>query len=81
VRLYRAAKFRIAQVDEAFKTYDTTHFTTLVGQPGPVPVAVAEVCNLTWMCAPPPVGPNIHANQAGYAVIADAFARALGAVS
>jgi hypothetical protein len=29
------------------------------------------------MRAPAPVGPNIHANQAGYAVIADAFARVL----
>ena len=43
-----------------------------------MPVAVAEVCRLTWMCAAPPVGPNIHANQAGYAVIAQAFASAFG---
>src|SRR5438105_2951062 len=74
--LYRAGKFRVAHVDEAFKTYDTTHTTTLAGQAGPVPVAVAEVCRLTWMCAPAPVGPNIHANEAGYGVIAAAFARA-----
>jgi len=77
-RLYRTRKFRVAHVDEAFKTYDTTHTTTLAGQPGPVPVAVAEVCRLTWMCAPAPVGPNIHANEAGYGVIAGAFARAFG---
>jgi lysophospholipase L1-like esterase len=76
--LYREGKFRVAQVDEAFKTYDTAHTTTLAGQPGPVPVAVAEVCRLTWMCAPGPVGPNIHANEAGYGVIAAAFARAFG---
>jgi len=25
------------------------------------------------MCAPAPVGPNIHANAAGYAVMAAAF--------
>jgi len=77
--LYREAKFRVAHVDEAFKTYDTTHTATLAGQPGPVPVAVAEVCRLTWMCAPAPVGPNIHANEAGYGVIAAAFARAFAA--
>jgi lysophospholipase L1-like esterase len=77
--VYRAGKFRVAHVDEAFKTYDTTHTTTLAGQPGPVPVAVAEVCRLTWMCAPAPVGPNIHANEAGYGVIAAAFARAFAA--
>ena len=77
--LYRAGKFRVAHVDEAFKTYDTTRTTTLAGQPGPVPVAVAEVCRLTWMCAPAPIGPNIHANEAGYGVIAGAFARAFAA--
>jgi hypothetical protein len=27
----------------------------------------------TWMCAAPPVGPNIHANQLGYGVIANTF--------
>jgi lysophospholipase L1-like esterase len=78
VRLYRASGFRAARVDQAFKTYDTSRATTLAGHPGQVPVAVAEVCRLTWMCAPAPVGPNIHANQAGYGVIAAEFARALG---
>lgn len=33
----------------------------------------AAVCQWTWMCAPPPVGPNIHANVLGYGVIAEAF--------
>jgi lysophospholipase L1-like esterase len=75
-RLYRAAGFRVARVDVAFHTYDTSRKTSLPGQSHPVPVAVAEVCRLTWMCAPPPVGPNIHANRAGYGVIARAFARA-----
>jgi lysophospholipase L1-like esterase len=78
VRLYRTSKFSVARVDEAFKAYDTAHTTTLAGQPGRVPVAVAELCRLTWMCAPAPVGPNIHANRAGYGVIAAEFARAFG---
>jgi hypothetical protein len=30
------------------------------------------------MAAPPPLGPNSHANQAGYALIAHAFAAAFG---
>jgi lysophospholipase L1-like esterase len=77
-RLYRAAGFRVAHVDKAFRTYDTSATTTLAGQPQPVPVAVAEICRLTWMCAPAPFGPNIHANRSGYAVIAGAFAAALG---
>ncbi len=35
-----------------------------------LPVNVVLVCQLTWMCAPPPQGPNIHANTSGYFVIA-----------
>jgi lysophospholipase L1-like esterase len=77
-KLYRAGRFRIAHVDTAFKSYETSTTTPLAGQPQPVPVAVAEICRLTWMCAPAPVGPDIHANQAGYGVIAQAFAAALG---
>ena len=43
------------------------------------PVNVLTVCTLTWMCALPPYGPNIHANTLGYRVIADAFMDAIGA--
>ena len=32
----------------------------------------------TWVGAPPPVGPDIHPNAVGYAVIAGAFVRAIG---
>jgi lysophospholipase L1-like esterase len=74
--IYRAGGFRVAHVDTAFHTYDTSRRTSLAGQTRPVPVAVAEVCRLTWMCAPAPVGPNIHANALGYGVIARAFAAA-----
>lgn len=42
------------------------------------PVNVVAVCTLTWMCAPAPVGPNIHANTLGYRVIADAFVDSIG---
>jgi lysophospholipase L1-like esterase len=78
-RLYRAGRFRIAHVDTAFSTYQTSTTTSLAGQPQPVPVAVAEICRLTWMCAAAPVGPDIHANRTGYALIAQAFAAAFGA--
>jgi lysophospholipase L1-like esterase len=30
-------------------------------------------CELTWMCAPAPYGPNVHPNDAGYLAIADAI--------
>ena len=40
-----------------------------------LPTNVAAICSLTWMCAPPPVGPNIHANVLGYGLIAATFSR------
>jgi lysophospholipase L1-like esterase len=61
---YRAAGFRLADVAAAFDTYD-------------LPADVAKICQWTWMCAPAPLGPDIHANQQGYGVIADAFRRVL----
>jgi len=74
-RLYRAAGFRVAHVDTAFRTYDLATPTGTGAVPA-LPPAVTEICRLTWMCAAPPVGPNIHANEAGYALIAGAFAQA-----
>ena len=43
-----------------------------------LPVNLALICALSWMCAPSPVGPNIHATPAGYSVIADLFAARAG---
>ncbi|MGC1239351.1 MAG: SGNH/GDSL hydrolase family protein [Acidimicrobiales bacterium] len=34
---------------------------------------VAHACELTWMCAPKPYGPNMHPNDAGYLAIASAI--------
>lgn len=58
--------------------YRTDNFTVipLVN----LPVNVAAVCLLAWMCASSPVGPNIHANTLGYRVIADAFVDTIGPV-
>jgi lysophospholipase L1-like esterase len=73
---YVAGDIEVADVAAAFSTTD---FTTQVPLPGvgTVPLNVARICQWTWMCAPPPVGPNIHANDAGYHVIADTFAALL----
>ncbi len=67
VKAYATAKIKVANVARAFKTY------TSLSKGSPVPTAVAEICNLTWMCAPSPQGPNIHANAAGYSTIATTF--------
>ena len=71
---YRAADGRIADVSGAFHSYD---FFTQKDLPtvGPVPLNVYNICTLTYMCAVQ----NIHANAAGYQVIADTFSAALAA--
>ena len=66
--VYAAFGDPVADVQSAFHTTDWTPIP-LLG----VPVNVAAICALTWMCAPFPVGPNIHANDLGYWVIAGAF--------
>jgi hypothetical protein len=42
-----------------------------------LPQNVLNICVYTWMCAPAPVGPNIHANRIGYGVIAATIAATL----
>jgi lysophospholipase L1-like esterase len=56
----------------AFHTADMTDMVT-VPHLGKLPEDVALICKWTWMCAPSPVGPNVHANATGYAVIAATF--------
>ena len=69
---YGQAGIAVANVFEAF---ETTNFGNPVTVPGigSVPRNVARICQWTWECAPPPRGPNQHANAAGYRVIADAI--------
>lgn len=73
---YAAAKVRIADAAAAFRTNDFTDTTTLPGF-GAVPVNVATICTLTYMCTLQ----NIHANAAGYQTIADTFARVLPGIA
>jgi lysophospholipase L1-like esterase len=64
-----------AKVADVFTAFHTSQFAARVTLPafGKVPKAVGYLCSYTWMCAAPPVGPNIHANQLGYGVIANTF--------
>ncbi len=64
--IYRLGRFRVADVAGAYSTDDMTPVNG-------VPLDVVRICQWTWMCAPPPLGPDIHANTAGYGVIARAF--------
>jgi lysophospholipase L1-like esterase len=66
--VYQAFDVPVADVAKA---YHITDFN-----PVPVinlPINVFLTLTWTWMGAPPPLGPDIHANAAGYAVIAGAF--------
>ena len=69
--VYESFEIPMADVGQDFKIDDTS-MVDLTGI-GNVPVNVAEVCLLTWMCQPPPLGPNIHPNDAGYQTIAAAI--------
>jgi lysophospholipase L1-like esterase len=74
--IYGAAGMPVADVESAFSTTD---FTNTFPMPpfGEVPLNVVRICQWTWVCAPAPLGPNNHANAAGYEVIAQAFAAVL----
>ena len=74
---YAGSGVPVADIEGAFSSYD---FGTLVELPGAglVPINVAKICLWTWVCAPAPLGPDNHANAAGYGAIAGAFADALG---
>ena len=65
---YQAAGDPVANVEDAFAATDFSNSATLPGF-GTVPLNVYDACTLTWFCA---VG-DIHANTAGYGVIAQAF--------
>jgi lysophospholipase L1-like esterase len=75
--LYAGAGMPVADVESAFAVTDFTTTADLKGS-GPVPLSVYNACTLTWICTGPPLGPYIHANSAGYSVIAKAFASTLG---
>jgi lysophospholipase L1-like esterase len=68
--IYAAAGDPVAGVASAFQVADTT----LVNG---TPLDVLRECQWTWICFPPPLGPDVHANTAGYGVIAHAFLAAL----
>src|SRR5262245_14400037 len=74
-RVYQGYGVRVADVFGAFHTSDFGQQVTVPGF-GRLPRNVAAICQWTWECAAPPRGPNQHANQAGYRVIARAFLRA-----
>ena len=72
---YAAAGVPIADVASAFDLGDH-HDMRWSGLPT-VPTDVARTCALTWMCNGPPLGHNLHPDDAGYRAIASAIAAAV----
>lgn len=75
--VYSSEDLPMADVDNYFDGHDDSP-TTLAGV-GVVANNVAHICELTWMCDPPPYGPDFHPNDAGYALIAAAIEAVLPA--
>ena len=76
---YATAGIPMADVYAAFESDDfSTMVSTSLPTPNDVlPISVANICMFTYMCDAPPVGPDIHANVAGYSLIAETLADAL----
>ena len=76
---YGTENMPMADVAAAFQSDDfATLVPTLLPPPNDIlPVSVANICEWTYMCDLDPVGPDIHANSAGYSQIADTFAAVL----
>ena len=71
--LYDGFGVPVADVASAFRLTDFNN-----APPFQVPVNVLIAFSWTWMGAPPPIGPDIHPNAFGYAVIAGAFVKTIG---
>ncbi len=74
---YATAGINMADVYTAFGSGDFTMVPSPLDPNDMLPLSVANICTFTYMCDPAPVGPDIHANVAGYSLIADTLAAIL----
>jgi len=70
---YSAFSVPVADVASAYRIDDFT-IVPVVN----LPLNVLLELSWTWIGAPPPLGPDIHPNTVGYAVIAGAFVKKIG---
>ena len=75
--VYEEAGIPVADVESAFAIDDWETLVPLAGH-DLVPRNPALLCERTWQCVAPPLGPDRHPNVLGFRVIADAFAAELG---
>jgi lysophospholipase L1-like esterase len=71
--MYRAFQVPVADVAQAFRITDGRLIPLL-----DVPINVFLELSWTWISLNPPLGPDVHPNAIGYAVMAGAFVRAIG---
>ena len=69
--VYNGRHVAMANVAVGYQSANTQLVTTPAH--GVVPENVAQTCAATWMCTPPPFGPDDHPNNAGYLIIANAI--------
>lgn len=74
---YEEAGIPVADVEAAFAIDDWETLVPLAGH-DLVPRNLALLCERTWQCVPPPLGPDRHPNVLGFRAMADAFAVELG---
>jgi hypothetical protein len=67
-QVYRAANIAVANVPGAYKSDNNSPQS--LANVGTIPQNVDTACVWTWMCTPPPFGPDDHPNNAGYTIIA-----------
>jgi lysophospholipase L1-like esterase len=70
--IYREAGLQVADASGRFATGDLAHTRNLPGH-GSVPLAVYNVCTLTWACSAEPIGHDDHARPRGYYELAQSI--------
>jgi len=65
---YNSAGVPVANVPGSYKNDNET--PEVMAHVGKIPENVAVECQWTWICTPPPFGPDDHPNNAGYMIIA-----------
>jgi lysophospholipase L1-like esterase len=73
--VYRKYGAKVANVAAPFASANWSPTGSFAGQT--VPLNVADLCNWTHMCDTASGDPNVHANDTGHGILADAFEKVL----